>query len=137
MTARILATLGLLVFGALIPFLEINDTHVFNPDWPPHARFHDVWQLLTNAGLAALCLWLVWVRGAIRLPALIGMWVMGSVVIAHALGPVYDGYVTYEGGSELVLLGLPLGVVIPLVAVVLFIAAMWLDRGNARPADAI
>lgn len=128
MTARVLATIGLLVFGLLIPVLEVNDTHVFNMDWPQHARFHNVWQLLTNTGLAALGLWLVWVRGQIGLAAAIGGWVMASVVIAHGLGPVYDGYVTYEGGTELALAGLPFGVVVPLVAVLLFAAAAWRDR---------
>ncbi|WP_333667944.1 hypothetical protein [Parvibaculum sp.] len=131
MTARILATAGLLVFAVLIPVLEVNATHVFNPDWPPHARFHDVWQLLTNTGLAALCLWLVWARGAVRLASLIGGWVMGSVVLAHALGDVYGGYVTYEGGSELALFGLPAGVLIPLAATASFAAAALLDGRRA------
>lgn len=128
MTARILATIGLMVFGLLIPLLEVNPTHVFNPDWPQHARFHNVWQLLTNTGLALLGLWLVWLRGQIGLAALIGGWVMASVVLAHGLGPVYDGAVTYEGGTELALAGLPFGVVIPLMAMALFAAAVALDR---------
>jgi hypothetical protein len=38
MIDRILATLGLLGLLVLLPVLEIRDTHVFNPSWPPHAR---------------------------------------------------------------------------------------------------
>ncbi|MAU59569.1 MAG: hypothetical protein CMI62_02435 [Parvibaculum sp.] len=128
MSARLLMTAGILVFGLLIPILEVNETHLFNPDWPPHARFHDAWQLLTNAGLAALCLWLVWARGQIALAALIGGWIMASVALAHALGDIYEGYATYEGGTELTLLGLPAAVAIPLAAVAMFAAAVAIGR---------
>jgi hypothetical protein len=39
---------------------DLNATHVFNPDWPPHARFHGVagWGTVTGAQLLAL--WLLW-----------------------------------------------------------------------------
>ncbi|MDZ4379734.1 MAG: hypothetical protein U0942_00160 [Parvibaculum sp.] len=131
MPARLLMTAGILVFGLLIPILEVNATHLFNPDWPQHARFHDAWQLLTNSSLAVLCLWLVWARGQIALSALIGTCVMGGVVLAHALGDLYEGYATYEGGTELALLGLPAAVAIPLAAVAMFAAAAALERAKA------
>lgn len=133
MPARLLMTLGLLVPALLIPFLEVNHTHVFNADWPQHARFHNVWQLLTNTGLAVLCLWLVWARQQIALAAAIGGWIMGMVVAAHAMGPLYDGYVTYEGGSTLAAFGLPFGVVVPLASVAMFALALSLAR-RARAA---
>ncbi len=39
---------------------DLNRTHVFNPHWPPHARFHNVagWGTVTGAQLLAL--WLLW-----------------------------------------------------------------------------
>ena len=49
-----------IIFIILVPFLEISDTHLLNPDWPAHARLHEAWQLLTNASLSALALLLVW-----------------------------------------------------------------------------
>jgi len=41
---------------------DLNDTHVFNPRWPPHARFHGAagWGTVTGAQLLAL--WLLWRR---------------------------------------------------------------------------
>ena len=30
-----------------------NQTHVFNPDWPPHARFHDAQTMLLGSLLSA------------------------------------------------------------------------------------
>src|SRR5262245_4227608 len=28
-----------------------NRTHLFNPRWPPHAKFHDAWSILLGTGL--------------------------------------------------------------------------------------
>ena len=49
-----------LVFGLLIPILEINQTHLFNSEWPSHARLHEAWQLITNTAISALALYLAW-----------------------------------------------------------------------------
>jgi hypothetical protein len=39
---------------------DLNRTHVFNPRWPPHARFHGMagWGTITATQLLAL--WLTW-----------------------------------------------------------------------------
>jgi hypothetical protein len=39
---------------------DLTRTHVFNPAWPPHARFHNVAALGTVTGTQLLGLWLVW-----------------------------------------------------------------------------
>lgn len=124
MTAKLLVSVGLMVFGALLPVLEISDTHVFNPDWPPHARLHEVWQLITHSSLALIALWLVWARGAIPLAGAIGIAVMGGVLAAHALSGTYGGALTYPGGPETTVLGLHVTVLVPLLAIALFSAAI-------------
>lgn len=48
---------------AVVPVLtDWNETHVFNPRWPPHARFH----MATSLGMATIlspaALWLLWRR---------------------------------------------------------------------------
>ncbi len=42
---------------------DLNRSHVFNPDWPPHARFHSAagWGSVTGSQLLAL--WLLWRPG--------------------------------------------------------------------------
>lgn len=121
---KVLVTIGVLVFGAIIPILEISPTHVFNPDWTPHVRFHEVWQLMTNSALAALSLWLVWRRNEIMLASVIGLCVMGGILASHALSGFYGGSLTYPGGLDQTVLGLHITVVIPLVSVLLFGSAM-------------
>ncbi|MEB8336849.1 DUF6640 family protein [Streptomyces endophyticus] len=41
-----------------------NDTHIHNPNWPPHAKFHNAQTMSTGAALGAIGLWAVWNRGA-------------------------------------------------------------------------
>jgi hypothetical protein len=41
-------------------FVDWNQSHLFNPTWPPHAKFHD-WAMLNHlTGTCALALWLLW-----------------------------------------------------------------------------
>jgi hypothetical protein len=37
-----------------------NETHVHNPNWPPHAKFHNGQTLAFAVELAALSLWQLW-----------------------------------------------------------------------------
>ena len=39
---------------------DFNATHATNPLWTPHARFHMVWQVLSQAGVSILILYLLW-----------------------------------------------------------------------------
>lgn len=39
---------------------DFNKTHATNPLWTPHARFHVVWQVLNQAGVAMVALYLIW-----------------------------------------------------------------------------
>src|SRR5713226_3933463 len=37
-----------------------NETNVYNPKWPPHAKFHNAQTLLLGPLLGAVSLWLLW-----------------------------------------------------------------------------
>lgn len=134
MIHRILTTLGLLVLLVMLPVLEIRDTHVFNPDWPPHARLHEVWQLTTNGGVSLVGLWLVWKRGAVQLASVLGLCMIGGALVAHGLAPAYGGALVYPGGPGGIFLGVPAAVIVPLAACLTFVAAILMDRREARSA---
>ena len=136
MAARILITIGVLIYALAVPLLEINDTHVFNPEWPPHARLHEVWQLATNSMIGLLALWRAWGKGDVRWPAVLALLVMGGFLLAYATGNLYGGSMVLSAGdAERMVLGLNLGVAGALVVVITAVAALALDaRRKARPA---
>ena len=57
---RILLTLSGIAnaLGAFIA--DFNKTHVFNPKWPPHAKFHNGQTMSMGAGLGLLTLYYTW-----------------------------------------------------------------------------
>lgn len=110
MISRCLVTFGILLYGAAVPYLELNDTHLFNATWPAHARLHEAWQLTTNSLLGAWALWLVWRRKQIRLPAIIGLAIMGGFLASYFLAPVYGGSMLHSDGTERLVLGINVGV---------------------------
>ena len=102
-------TFNVILYAFAVPYLEINDTHVFNPDWTPHVRIHEVWQLLTNSGIGILCLWLVWKKNEILLPTILSMLITGGFLIAFFIKDTYGGSMKYLDGSEKTLLGINIG----------------------------
>jgi len=50
-----------LVVGAVVSTaVDWNSTHLFNPAWHPHARFHDALFLALLDGTTLIVLWLLW-----------------------------------------------------------------------------
>lgn len=107
---KYIITFSILLYALAVPILEINDTHVFNPDWTPHVRIHEVWQLITNSGIGLLCLWLVWVKKETKISALLSMLVTGGFLLAFALKALYGGSMKYLDGSEKTLFGINIGI---------------------------
>lgn len=126
MIAKILLTLGVLVYMVIIPFLEINPSHVFNPDWPAHARLHEVWQLSTNSALGIFCLWLTWVKKSLHMASMISILIMGGVLFAHAIEGSYGGSIL-SGNTSKTILGLELAAFAALVVITMIILANLLN----------
>lgn len=59
-SAKILLSVLVVVSTVVSIIADWNSSHVFNPDWPPHARFHDIMLLTLLIGLLPLLLWLLW-----------------------------------------------------------------------------
>src|SRR5215470_14416069 len=54
-----------IVVGAVVATaVDWNTTHLFNPTWHPHARFHDAMYLFLLDGMSLVVLWLLWRRSA-------------------------------------------------------------------------
>lgn len=101
---------SIILYAVAVPFLEINNTHVFNPDWTPHVRIHEVWQLITNSAIGILCLWLVWVKNETKISTVLSLIIIGGFLLAYILQDFYGGSMKYLDGSEKTLLGINIGV---------------------------
>lgn len=111
-----LLALCLAPIGVLVPLLEIGPTLVFNPDWPGHARLHEVWQLIANSTLCLLSLGLAWRRGSMVLPAILGLIPCLGFLAALALSPLYGGTMRHSDGTELALGGINVAVIVNCIA---------------------
>ena len=92
--AQVLLTLGVLeFFGPIVR--DTSVTHLLNPTWVGHARFHLAWALVFM-GLSGICnLYLIWFRRPHRISSLylswawqacniLGFW--GAAVLERAYG---------------------------------------------------
>ena len=107
---RSIITFSILLYAIVVPFMEINATHVFNPNWTPHVRIHEVWQLITNSGIGLFCIWLVWGKNETKISAILSLLVTGGFLVAFMLQEFYGGSMKYLDGSEKQLLGINIGV---------------------------
>src|ERR1700751_1461256 len=48
-----------------------NETHVYNPRWPPHAKFHNAQTLVLGSLLGLVTLYMLWGRGDLRSAVLV------------------------------------------------------------------
>ncbi|MEL7250359.1 MAG: hypothetical protein AAFO03_18180 [Bacteroidota bacterium] len=131
---KLAVTLAIILYAIAVPYLEINDTHVFNPDWTPHVRIHEVWQLITNSAIGVFCFWLVWRKNKINLAALLSLLIMGGFLLAFMLKGLYGGSMKYLDGSEKTLLGINIGVLGFGVATALIVLSFVLDKLKYDPA---
>ena len=128
MIQKYLVSFCIFLYAIAVPFLEINATHVFNPDWTPHVRIHEVWQLITNSSLGLLCLWLVWFKKQVTLGSLISLLVVVGFLIAFIMQDLYGGSMKYLDGSEKTLFGINIGVVGFGLAFSLLLLSIYLEK---------
>ncbi|BFM11020.1 hypothetical protein R50072_11730 [Simiduia litorea] len=135
MVSKILIALGVVIYAVVVPFLEINSSHVFNPSWPAHARFHEVWQLTTNFFIGIVALWLAFNKNSIRIASILNIVVMGGALVAHVLEKSYGGSII-SGNTGIIILGMELAAFAASVVVVLAITALFLaSRPQVSPKD--
>lgn len=125
MTSKVIVTFSVFLYAIVVPYLEINNTHVFNADWTPHVRIHEVWQLITNSCIGGLCLWLSWAKNRVKLSSVLSLLITGGFLLAYTFQDYYGGSMKYLDGSEKVIFGVNIGVVGFGFAFVLLVFSMF------------
>ncbi|MEP2987894.1 MAG: hypothetical protein ABJN65_17850 [Parasphingorhabdus sp.] len=108
--------LAAFILSVVLPYMEISDSHLFNPEWPSHARLHEAWQLIENAAISILALILVWKGIAPKIGIMLGLILSISFLLAWLLGPLYGGSMAHSDGTEFAIGGV--SVVVAGVAII-------------------
>jgi hypothetical protein len=134
-SGRILFTL-IAVFNAVSPFLaDWNETHIYNPAWPPHAKFHNAQTMAMAVLLALATLYFVWSSRdsqRIVLPAAV---TGGLYWLSQALGFLFPGVAWTD--PELLRAGqslsdFPVQLGLDIVMAILIVIAIWLIGREQR-----
>ena len=89
--ARVLITDATIWYGFVPLMADLNPSHLFNPNWTPHARMHLTWLLSTNFLLAMYALYLVWGAKEVLRAGLLGLCVVGVFWVATLTRDLYGG----------------------------------------------
>ena len=103
-------TAGTIYYGFLPILVDVSGTHLFHPEWSPHARYHMVWLLSVGFMTACLALWLLWAKGEPLIAGLLGLLFTGGFFVAALTRGLYGGAFTEPGGVEEELFGVDVGV---------------------------
>ena len=90
-SARGLITVATIWYGFVPLMADLNPSHLFNPNWTPHARMHLTWLLSTNFLLAMYALYLLWGAKEILKAGLLGLCVVGGFWVATLTRDLYGG----------------------------------------------
>jgi len=119
-----------LISVAMAPLTaDLNESHIFNGDWPPHARFHTAVLMFLSIGLSLIGLWLLWrrtseFRAHVFLAMLIPVLSWGSFFLALLL----PGTGAEDVPGELPrFVGLPVNLFVAAVFMAVSLLAWWLS----------
>ncbi|MBL1099302.1 DUF6640 family protein [Streptomyces coffeae] len=98
-TGKVLLTLTSLVTLTGAYLADWNDTHIYNPNWPPHAKFHNAQTMSMGAALGLLGLYLLWVHRGVWTRSLVQVIVVTESLywITQLSAILYPGTALVDG----------------------------------------
>ncbi|MEM9793088.1 MAG: DUF6640 family protein [Pseudomonadota bacterium] len=128
LAVKILVSAVTVFYGVVPALADLNETHLFNPLWSEHARFHAAWFLAFTAGVAGISLYMMWQRGEIILPIFIGLMFAGGFWVATLFGPLYGGALVDSNGYVQTILGVESNMFLFSVVTLLLVGALLTVR---------
>lgn len=100
---KILIGIPTLWYGLVPPIIDFSTSHVLNPNWIGHARFHMVWLLILKMFLSFFCLVLIIKKipneiVGLRIAGLISLSVYISFFISTISMNLYGGTLSDDNG---------------------------------------
>ncbi|MEO0659500.1 MAG: DUF6640 family protein [Pseudomonadota bacterium] len=121
------------IFYGFVPALaDLNETHLFNPLWSAHARFHGAWFLAFAAGVALISLYLMWWRDEVLVPIFLGLMFALGFWVATVFGPAYGGALVDPNGHVQTIAGIEANMFLFSVLTLLLIVALGLGSRIGR-----
>ncbi len=115
---------------------DMNDTHIYNPKWPPHAKFHDGQTLSLSLLLGGLTTFLAW-KSSKNVPMMVAFTGAAASLyfVSQDAANLYPGTSYSDSEVKPTVLGIPAVHVIDGVYLSAVVLATWLGlRGNRRNA---
>ena len=137
LSSRLLFTL----LGILLPLgghlADFNRTHIFNPNWPPHAKFHGAQTLMFTWLLSICSVYFAWRKTNDRLISVLAAALFAAVYFIAQMGAIlYPGTALFDPDtitSASMLLGVPGQVYVEVFTLALVGLATWLAlKPNAK-----
>jgi uncharacterized protein DUF6640 len=125
------------VVTSISPILaDFNETHIFNPAWLPHARFHSGMSISMGFGLGLIALWLLWRRSTDPTLALrAAAWIDALYWLAFIPARLVPGTALVDPGHDMPRpLGIHVNFFIALLGIALTAAGYWLASRSVPPA---
>jgi hypothetical protein len=126
-----LLIISALIYGVVPPIVDLTETHVFHPDWTPHARFHMVWLLAVNSSLALFVGYLtIWPSAQrlqrLKVASVLGLIALGGFVVAAVSRGAYGGGFTDPVGGVPPIMGMDANLLVfsPAIAVQVIATAL-------------
>jgi hypothetical protein len=116
---------------------DFNRTHIFNPNWPPHAKFHDAQTLMFSWLLSICSVFFAWRRTNERVTSVLAASLFAAVYFIAQIGALlYPGTALFDPDtitSASMLLGVPGQVYVEVFTLALVGLATWLAlKPNAK-----
>jgi len=134
---RVLLTIAAIQYGFFPLAADLGESHVFNPDWPPHARLHTVWLLGIGSGIGAYVIFLTWGPSKDRIrqlwhASILGIIVLAAFFVAAVTSSSYGGALS-DPVHEILIAGINANLFAFSIAAIFQISAMiilWTNSSN-------